>query len=299
MRYRFSLVLIAIVSFLTVLGVALVQPPLVATEVANSTPAATDYSQQFFHSHEADLPVASPMLAQAPTVPVTGASVSYGTIDGQPLTGYLARPADATEPLPGLIVIHEAWGLNDNIRMMTERLAGEGYTALAVDLHEGAVAETLERARELVQTVQQQPDRLEENLRQAYQYLETEQQAPAIGSIGWCFGGRWSLNTALLFPDQLDATVIYYGGQLVTDPEQLAALEMPILGIFAELDDNPSPETVREFEAALNSLEKSSEIYIYEDADHAFANPSGTRYNEAAAEDAWEKTTEFLARHLK
>ncbi|WAL58096.1 dienelactone hydrolase family protein [Thermocoleostomius sinensis] len=258
-----------------------------------------DYSQQMMHSHEGDRPVASPALAFAPTVPVTSEEVTYGMVDGRPVMGYLARPTDAAEPLPGLIVIHEWWGLNDNIRMMTDRLAGEGYTALAVDLYGGQVAEAPEQARQLTQAALQTPQTLQENLRQAYQYLETEQQAPKIASIGWCFGGSWSLNTALQLPDQLAAAVIYYGGQLVTDPEQLQSLQMPILGVFGELDDNPSPETVYEFKAALDSLGKSAEIYIYEGADHAFANPSGTRYNPEVAEDAWQRTIAFLDRHLK
>lgn len=289
---------LALLSCFVVLSISLVQSGSHSAALAQM-PGQADYSQQMLHSHGGDRPLASPMLAQAPTVPVTSEAVTYGTIDGTPAVGYLSRPADATEPLPGLIVIHEWWGLNDNIRMMTDRLAGEGYTALAVDLYGGQVAEEPEQAQQLTQAALQTPQTLQENLRQAYQYLETEQQAPRIASIGWCFGGSWSLNTALLFPKQLDAAVIYYGGQLVTDPEQLQALQMPILGVFGELDDNPSPETVYEFKSALDALGKSAEIYIYEGADHAFANPSGTRYNPEAAEDAWQRTTTFLDRHLK
>ncbi|NJO40066.1 MAG: dienelactone hydrolase family protein [Cyanobacteria bacterium RU_5_0] len=262
------------------------------------SPAQT-YSQQMMLSHIHDTPVASQMVAQAPSVEVMGDRVTYATVDGTPVTGYLARPADATEPLPGLIVIHEWWGLNDNIEAMTRRLAGEGYVALAVDLFNAQVAQNPDQARAQVQAATANSELLNENLRQAYQYLETEQQAPRIASIGWCFGGSWSLNTALLLPDQLDATVIYYGGQLVTEPEQLSPLQMPILGIFGSLDDNPSPETVQQFESALNSLGKSAEIYIYEGADHAFANPSGTRYDAEAAEDAWQRTIAFLEQHLK
>jgi carboxymethylenebutenolidase len=183
--------------------------------------------------------------------------------------------------------------------MMTRRLAGEGYVALAVDLYEGEVASEPEQALELLQESQKKTRRLKQNIRQAYRYLESEQNADKIGSIGWCFGGTWSLNTALLFPGKLDATVIYYGGGLETNPDRLKSLQMPILGIFGELDKNPSVETVRQFEAALQQLDKPAEIYVYENADHAFANPSGTRYNAEAAEQAWQETTEFLAQHLK
>jgi carboxymethylenebutenolidase len=269
------------------------------TSIVEVSISENDYSQQLLHSHQGDRPVASPMVAMAPTVPVVSERVNYAAVEGTTIEGYLARPADMSEPLPGLIVIHEWWGLNDNIEMMTDRLAGEGYVALAVDLFEGQVADEPEQARAQVQSALQNPERLNENLRQAYQYLQTEQGSPRIASIGWCFGGSWSLNTALLFPDTLDAAVIYYGGQIATDAETLAPLKMPILGIFGELDDNPSPETVREFESTLNTLNKSAEIYIYEEADHAFANPSGTRYNAAAAEDAWERTIAFLNQHLK
>lgn len=254
---------------------------------------------QMWRSHRQDLPISSPIVAVEPAQPVETKSVTYGSLNNQDLVGYLARPTEAEEPLPGLIVIHEWWGLNDNIKMMTERLAGEGYAALAVDLYGDEVAETPEKARELVTEARNNQQRLKNNIRKAYQYLEREQNATKIGSIGWCFGGTWSLNTALLFPEQLDAAVIYYGGGIETNPEQLQALEMPILGIFGELDDNPSVETVRQFETALKEVGKSPEIYIYENADHAFANPSGTRYNAEAAEDAWNKTITFLNRHLK
>ncbi|MBD3880724.1 dienelactone hydrolase family protein [Phormidium tenue FACHB-886] len=284
---------LALASFLVVLAATTIYSGNVQTATAD------DYSHRMMQSHTGDMPIASGAVAQTPTVPVTAEKVSYGSIDGKPLTGYLARPTDATAPLPGIIVIHEWWGLNENIETMTQRLAGEGYAALAVDLYEGQVAENPDQARGLTQAVSQNPQRAGENLRQAYQYLDTEQQAPKIASLGWCFGGSWSLQTALLLPTELDAAVIYYGGQLVTDADRLRALEMPILGLFGSLDDNPPVETVRQFESALKTVGKSPEIHIYEGADHAFANPSGTRYNADAAEDAWKRTTAFLAQHLK
>lgn len=258
--------------------------------------AATDYGNRLYQSHQSDRPIPTGAITQAPSMPVEGQTVTYGLLGDQPITGYLARPVDAMESLPGLIVIHEAWGLNDNIKRMTDRLAGEGYTALAVDML-GTVVETPEAARAQVRSAD--PEQLKENLRQAYQYLTNTQRTPMIGSIGWCFGGSWSLQTALLYPESLDAAVIYYGGNLVTDAETLEPLSMPILGIFGGNDDNPPPERVREFEATLNGLGKSAEIHIYEGADHAFANPSGTRYNPEAAEDAWEKTIVFLNEHLQ
>jgi carboxymethylenebutenolidase len=287
-----KLLSLALLAFLLVMSWSVLRPA--DHQLAAHT---SDYGSRLYQSHLHDRPIASAAVTPAPTQPVEVEQVTYATVDGQPVTGYLARPTNPTQPLPGLIVIHEWWGLNDNIEMMTRRLAGEGYMALAVDLF-GQVATTPEQARAQVQAAAQMPQNLEDNIRQAYQYL-SEQQATKIGSIGWCFGGSWSLRTALLLPEELDAAVIYYGGQLVTDPAQLDSLQMPILGLFGSLDDNPPVETVKAFESALTALDKSVQVHVYEGADHAFANPSGTRHNAEAAEDAWLKTIAFLNQHLK
>jgi carboxymethylenebutenolidase len=260
---------------------------------------AADYPEQLSQSHHQDRPIATPLSAQPPKMAVKGELVNYGMINNQQITGYIARPANQNKPLPALIVIHEWWGLNDNIKAMTERLAGEGYVALAVDLYQGKVADNPQKARELVTNAFANSEQLKDNIRLAYQYLDRQEKAPKIGTIGWCFGGHWSLKTALLFPQEIDATVIYYGGNLETNPEILQPLEMPILGIFGALDQNPSVAQVKQFQQSLESFNKPVEIYIYEDADHAFANPSGTRYKATAAADAWEKTVSFLGKNLQ
>lgn len=259
---------------------------------------ASNYIDNMTIAHQADQPLPSPIIAQSPKIEVKGKSINYGEIRNQTFTGYISRPVNNNKPLPALIVIHEWWGLNDNIKAMTDRLAGEGYIALAVDLYNGKVADNPEEAKELVTQAFFNSKELKENIQQAYQYLENTEKAPKIGSIGWCFGGLWSLNTALFFPNQLDATVIYYGGNLETNANKLKPLEMPILGIFGSLDQNPSVEVVKKFEETLKSLDKSVEIHLYEGVNHAFANPSGKNYNAKAAEDAWQKTTAFLAKNL-
>ena len=285
-----KLLSLTLATVLLVVGCAFISPS-VPSQTAD--PAAT-----MAELHRDDVPVASPAAKDVDPNTVTTAEVTYGTGEGAPFSGYLAKPVDATEPLPGLIVIQEWWGLNDNIRTMTRRLAAEGYTALAVDLYDGEVATTREQARTLVQAALQNPERLTQNAIAAHAYLATEQQAPKVGSIGWCFGGTWSLNTALALPTELDAAVIYYGGQISTDPAVLEPLQMPIQGHFGALDSSPSPETVQAFETALQDLGKDPEIYLYEDANHAFANPSGTRYNAEAATLAWQRTVAFLKQHL-
>jgi carboxymethylenebutenolidase len=118
-----------------------------------------------------------------------------------------------------------------------------------------------------------------------------------VASLGWCFGGGWSLNTALLFPADLDAAVIYYG-QVTDDEDRLSALDVPILGLFGSEDRGIKVESVRRFEEALERLGKDYEIHVYEGAGHAFANPSGNNYNAGYAEDAWTRTLGFLGAHL-
>ncbi len=167
-----------------------------------------------------------------------------------------------------------------------------------MDLYEGEVAQDSENAGRLARGVRDRPDRATENLSQAWQFLKEEQAARRVGVIGWCFGGGWSLRAALALGDGIDATVIYYG-RLVTNTTELEALASPVLGLFGSADRGIPVETVQEFESALELLGKEASIHIYEGADHAFANPSGTRYRAEAAEDAWAKTLAFFAKHLQ
>ena len=262
------------------------------------TSGDTEYANRMTAEHAEDRPVASGAATPAPAAAVEEETIEYATVGDRVVSGFLARPAGMARGGPAVIVIQEWWGLNDNIRAMARRLAGEGYMALAVDLYAGEVADDPQRARELMMAAMEREGELEDNLRHAYRYLTEARGAAKIGTIGWCFGGGWSLRTALLHPDEVDATVIYYG-RLVTDKEQLATLQMPVLGIFGAEDRGIPLENVREFEAALGELGKEAAIHVYEGADHAFANPSGTRYNKEAAEDAWSKTLAFLAKNLR
>lgn len=208
--------------------------------------------------------------------------------------GYLAKPADEGKH-PAVIMIHEWWGLNDNVRDMAEKLASHGYIVFAVDLYDGQVATTSDEARELRSSFEGQY--WIENMNVATEHVQEQYSPDKIGSIGWCFGGQQSLNLALN-NDDMDATVIYYG-RLVTEPETLSSISWPILGIFAELDQGIPPEQVNEFESALNELDITNDIRIYPGVDHAFANPSGERYAPEAAMDAWQKTIEFFETNLK
>jgi carboxymethylenebutenolidase len=263
-----------------------------------AAPSTADVVAATAAEHEHDAPTPTPAAEAAPAQAVLEQDLAYGEGARSNLVGFLAMPADAAEPLPGVIVIHEWWGLNDNIKAMTRRLAAEGYVALAVDLYGGQIAETPERAQELMTAFLNEPDAAERNLRQAYDYLDKYAFAPRIASIGWCLGGGWSLQTALLFPDTLDAMVMYYG-QVDTNRERLATLEVPVLGFFGSEDASIPVFDVQNFRTTLGQLGKNAEVLIVPGVGHAFANPSGGNYNERAATETWTKTLEFLEHNLK
>ncbi len=264
--------------------------------LALSCSGGSDYASDMAREHKDDAPVANGASEVAPAVEVESRMVTYATVNGVEAKGYFAQPKGSNDSLPGIIVIHEWWGLNDNIRSMTDQLAGEGYRALAVDLYDGKSATTPDEAQSLMRAAMDKSAELTENLKQAYAYLSDRGQR--VGTIGWCFGGGWSLATALALPDQIDATVIYYG-RLVTDEAELRKLQMPILGFFGAEDNSIPVDSVRAFENTLHSLGKDATITIYDGAAHAFANPSGKGYRPEPAKDAWAKTLAFFAKNLK
>ncbi len=223
---------------------------------------------------------------------VVAESVNYG-----PATGYSARPKEVGN-YPGIVMIHEWWGLNDNIREMAQQLASHGYVVLAVDMFNGEVAHDANKARELTGNVRSNRESATANLKAAAAYLRNLDYVidEKIASLGWCFGGQWSLQLAL--NEKLAATVIYYG-QLETDASKLAVIDWPVLGIFGSKDTSIPVENVKQFEIALNEAGVENEIYIYEGVGHAFANPSGMNYAPEQTKDAWEKTIAFLDKYLK
>jgi carboxymethylenebutenolidase len=136
----------------------------------------------------------------------------------------------------------------------------------------------------------------EDNLKQAYAFLHDKEGAGKVGVVGWCFGGGWSLQTGLLV--LVDAVVMYYGFP-ETDKAKLARLHGPLLGLFGAEDQSIKPEMVRQLEASLKELGKDVDIHIFPGAGHAFANASGGNYVKAAADEAWQLTLDFFAKHLR
>jgi carboxymethylenebutenolidase len=218
--------------------------------------------------------------------------------------GYLVYPelANNTQQrlLPAVIMIHEWWGLNEHIKNQADILAKEGYAVLAVDLYQGEVATTSDRSRELSSSVRNNPASAIDNLQSAVNYVKSLEMVDdtKIASLGWCFGGDWSLQLALNSSENpLAATIIYYG-RPVTDTASLSSITWPILGIFGDQDQAIPVESVQQFASALNASGITNEIYLYEGVGHAFANPSGDNYAPKETTDAWQKTIGFLKRYL-
>lgn len=207
--------------------------------------------------------------------------------------GYYVRPK-AEGSYPGVVMVHENRGLRPEIRQTAEQLAKEGYLVLAVDLF-GSTTEAQTGARLLTAQFNQATGTA--NMRAAATYLR-EKGATKIASLGWCFGGRQSLELAMS-GEELAATVVYYGGGMATTTARLAPIKWPVLGIFGDQDQVIPLTMVNDFETSLKTLGITNEIHIYPGVGHAFANPSGMNYAPDATKDAWEKTLAFLEKYTK
>ncbi|HLP79262.1 MAG TPA: dienelactone hydrolase family protein [Acidobacteriota bacterium] len=229
------------------------------------------------------------------TTTLLGANISNVTTRNiaSPL-GFLARPND-TRPYPGVVMIHEWWGLNDNIKEMAKILASEGYSVFAIDLY-GEVTNNMSRAQNLSSQVRANQDEALAKMQDAVEFLREEEDATNIGSVGWCFGGGESL--VLSVNEPLDATVIYYG-TLINDTRQLERIGGPVLGIFGTNDTSIPAASVTAFNKTLDDAGIERDIYLYPGVGHAFANPSGANFAPTQTRDAWFKTLRFLEENLK
>lgn len=283
---------------LTFVGALLAAPVLSAqARPAQAQPAQSqpDYANAMRHEHAKDTPAPSPAARIAPRAEVESQTVVYGTVDGRQIKGFLTKPKGAKGG-PAIIMVHEWWGLNDNIQAVAKRYAGEGYTVLAVDLF-GRVATTPDSAMVLYQTAMKNVPGGEKNIAAAIGFLKA-QGATAIGAVGYCFGGHWSLRTGLVGGNDIKAVVMYYGAP-ITNPTEIARLKAPVLGLFGGKDTGIPVDSVRAMEKVMKAAGRTVAINVYADANHAFANPTGQAYNAKAADDAWAKSLAFFRAQLK
>ena len=201
-----------------------------------------------------------------------------------------------------LFVIHEWWGLNNNVKKEVDQLftaLDEKVTVVALDLYDGKVATTREEAGKIMKSVEEERANaiINGTIERMYQDAAAQQTEPKIATIGWCFGGGWSLKSSILAGNAGVGCVMYYGMPVKTAKE-LAPLEADILCIHPKQDKWITDEVVKEFETLTKATGKNFTVHQF-DADHAFANPSSPRYNKTAAQEANKLALQFLKEKLK
>lgn len=240
----------------------------------------------------------TPVPTPPPIPPPT--SVESRDIETNAVRGVLYFPKVRTGKLPGIMVVHEWWGLNEQIKDEAAKLAEKGYAVFAIDLY-GEVATDATQAARLASAVRADPDAALKRLRAGLDLLaaQTDVQSDNLAALGWCFGGGMSALVGTTGDPRLKATVIYYGSP-ITDAAQMSRMKQPVLGIWGEDDQSIKVGEVRDFESALKKQGTSVEFHYYAGAGHAFANPTrGDAYRPEATADAWAKTLEFLKKNLQ
>ncbi|KOY85306.1 dienelactone hydrolase [bacterium 336/3] len=240
--------------------------------------------QSFRMSHDLPLPYKH--------ISDVGKDITFKAADGTEAYGYELKAAKPSKKY--IFVIHEWWGLNDHIKREAEKIYNDlgDVNVIALDLYDKKVATSREEAAQYMQAVKS--ERAQTIIKGAFAYAG---KSAKIGTIGWCFGGGWSLQTALLAGKQAKACVMYYG-MPEKDVEKLKTLKAPVLGIFASKEKWISPEVVAEFEKNLQTLKKKASINSF-NAEHAFANPSNPNYDKEATEKAYQLTIAFFRNKLK
>lgn len=223
-----------------------------------------------------------------------GEMISFRATDGTQAKGFFIKAKRPTDKY--LLVYQEWWGLNDHIKQEAENyynaLDGK-VNVLAPDLYDGKVTDKREEAGKLIGEAMANAAHLEAIVKGAFAYAGPKAK---FGSVGWCFGGMWSLRSAILAGKQADACVMYYGTP-VKDVEQLKKLETDVLGIFGSQDTGIPPAVVEEFEKNMKAAGEKVTIKMY-DAVHAFANPSNPKFNKAYADDAFDLSSGYLKKKL-
>ena len=229
-----------------------------------------------------------------------GKTISFKRPDGQSVAGYLAEPAKGAAA-PGMVVIQEWWGLNDQIRGVADKLAAAGYRALVPDLYRGKVALEANEAEHLMTNLNF-GDAAGQDVRGAVQHLKASGSAK-VGVTGFCMGGALTVLSAVNVPEA-DAAVTWYGYPPL-EYVDASKIKAPLMGHWAT-EDVPFPVAkVAELENKLRGAKVNFEFHRY-NAKHAFANETADskklpilKYDPTAAALAWRRTMEFLAKHLK
>ena len=239
-------------------------------------------TQAFANLHPSPLKVAPADLL--------GSMIQFDAADGNKANAYFIPAKKKTNKW--LIVIQEWWGLNDNIKMEADQYFKDlgDINVIAVDMYDGKVAATPDSAMKLMRGADM--NRMTAIIQGAIKHAGSK---ASIYSVGWCFGGMWSLQTAILAGPQAKGTVMYYG-RPETNMDKLKSIKCDIIGFFGNKDQAPSPAMVDEFEKNMKEAGKNLNVNRY-DAGHGFANPSNPSFNAAAKADSYAKAIAFLKAH--
>ncbi len=242
----------------------------------------------------------TPSIADIPpAIDVTGYAIAYGDAAVRINNGYFVLPTDVGEALPGVLLIHDRWGLNDYVRAMARRLSGEGFAVLAVDLFDGQTASSAGQAEELVEQFLGDRPAVLANIGQARTWLEENGLPPRIAALGFGYGGEWALEASLDAGEEIDAIVMFYG-RVIGNVEELKALSAPLLGVFAQQDSTIPLRDVTQFRSQLRDLGKSGAVVlIHPNVAHDFANPDSAAYDHDAAVENWNSAVAFLGTSLR
>jgi carboxymethylenebutenolidase len=247
--------------------------------------AAFASDRDFLNKHEEPLPFN--LVSQT-----GGQQISYPTADGKTAKAWLIPSQKKSKNY--LFVFHEWWGLNDYVKAEAEKFYKDlpDVNVICLDLYDGQVATTREDAAKQMQGLKQ--ERAAAIMNGAIAYAGKKAN---IFTIGWCMGGSWSLQAALLAGKQAKGCIIYYG-MPEKNVERLKMLHTDVLGIFAGQEQWISPRVVEEFDAHMKQAGKKLTYKIF-DADHAFANPSNPKYAKEASQEAYAMSLDYLKKRMK
>lgn len=231
-----------------------------------------------------------PNVKKASQEPLLGSMIQYKTSDGLMANGYFIPSKKKSKKW--LIVIQEWWGLNENIKHEADKYSKDlqDMNILAVDMYDGKVAAKADSAAKIMRSVDM--NRLTNIIRGA---ITLAGDKASIYTVGWCFGGMWSLQSAILAGSQAKGTIMFYG-RPENDLEKLKSIQCDVIGFFGNLDRSPAPAMVTEFENNMKAVGKNLVTHKYE-AGHGFANPSNPSFNADAAADSYSKAIAFLKSH--
>lgn len=240
---------------------------------------------------------------------VQSSMMQYPSQDGTPINAYFSRPAAAGR-YPGVVVIMEAFGLNDHIKDVARRFAEQGYLAIAPDMYTREGSPDATNMDSVIKTMFSVPDaQAVADLEGAISYLKRQADSNGkAGAIGFCSGGRYTFVLACKSRN-LDAAVDSAGGFIIQDQltpqrpvspiDMVPTMSCPLLGLFGEEDGNPSPAHAARMQEELTKHGKTFEFRMYRNAGHAFFADYRPSYRAAAAQDMWHQVLTFYGKHLQ